>query len=145
MRAARERCCLRSSRGIPRGCVIVAPEAVKIEAVSKVSTLQKLGVVARVAGRQAGRNRTLSAVMSGVRTTARSFGHALHQLWLEVIGTLFLAMAAFGGVAGVREYQKYTSGRATASRLAIAICFTATFAWFGLTSFWRVKRKNQRP
>jgi hypothetical protein len=126
-------------------CVIVALEAVKIEAVSKVSALRKLGVVARVAGQQAARNRTLSAVMGAVRTTARSFGRALHQLWLEVTGTVFLAMAAFGGMAGVREYMKYAAGRARAGRVAIAICFTLTFAWFGLSSFWRVRRKSQRP
>jgi len=124
-------------------CVIVAPEAVKIEAVSKVSALRKLGIVARVAGQQAGRNRTLSAVMGAVRTTARSFGRALHQLWLEVTGTVFLAMAAFGGVAGFREYMKYAAGRATAGRVGIAILFTLTFAWFGLSSFWRVRRKSR--
>ena len=123
-------------------CVIVAPEAVKIEAVSKVSTFRKLGVVARVAGQRAGRNRTFNAVMTGVRTTARSFGRAAHQLWLEVTGTVFLAMAAFGGVAGVREYMKYAAGRATAGRVAIAVGFTLTFAWFGLSSFWRTRRKS---
>ena len=125
--------------------VIVAPEAVKIEAVSKVSMWRKLGVVARVAGRLAGRNRTLSALMSGVRTTARAFTQAMHQLWLEVTGTMFLAIAAFGAIGLVREYVKYQSGRATAGRVAIAVCFTLTFAWFGVTSFWRVRRKSQRP
>ncbi len=101
--------------------------------------------MARVAGQLAGRNRTLSAVMGAVRTTARSFGRALHQLWLEVTGTVFLAMAAFGGIAGVREYMKYAAGHTTAGRVAIAGCFTLTFAWFGLSSFWRVRRKSQRP
>ena len=98
-----------------------------------------------MAGQQAGRSRTFSAVMSGVRTTAQSFGRAAHQLWLEVTGTVFLAMAAFGGIAGVREYMKYAAGRTTAGRVAIAVCFTLTFAWFGLSSFWRVRRKSQRP
>lgn len=112
---------------------------------SKVSTLRKLGAVARVAGQQAGRSRTFTAVMSGVRATTRSFGRAAHQLWLEVTGTVFLAMAAFGGIAGVREYTKYAAGRATAGRVAIAVCFTLTFAWFGLSSFWRGRRKSQRP
>jgi len=127
-----------------RCCVIVSPEAVKIEAVSKVSAWQKLGVVARVTGQQARRSRTLNAVMGGVRTTLRSFGHVLHQLWLEVMGTVFLSMAAFGAVALVREYTKYEAGRATAGRVAIAICFTLMFAWFGVTSFWRTRRKSQR-
>ena len=127
------------------GCVIVAPEAVKIEAVGKVSTLRKLGIVARVAGERAARNRTLNAAMGAVRTTGRSFGRAAHQLWLEVTGTVFLAMAAFGAAAGIREYTQYAAGRTTAGRVAIAVCFTLAFAWFGLSSFWKVRRKSQRP
>ena len=123
---------------------IVAPRAVKIEAVTKVSVWQKAGIVGRVAGRQARRSRTLSAIMGGVRTTLRSFSHALHQLWLEVTGTLFLTIAAFGAIALVREYMKYEAGRATIGRIAIAVCFTLMFAWFGLTSFWRAKKKSQR-
>jgi len=83
--------------------------------------------------------------MSGVRTTLSSFGHAMHQLWLEVTGTIFLSMALFGAVALVREYTKYTSGHTTTSRLAIMACFTLTFGWFGLSSFLRVRRKSQRP
>ena len=125
--------------------VIVALEAVKIEAVNMVSALRKLGVAARVAGQQAGRNRTLSAIMGAVRTTLRSFGRAAHQLWLEVTGTVFLSMALFGAIALVREYLKYEAGHTTASRVAIAICFTLAFGWFGLSSFWRVRRKSQRP
>ena len=109
---------------------------------SKVSTLRKIGVVARVAGQQAGRNRTLNALMSGVRTTARSFGSAAHQLWLEVTGSVFLAIALFGCVAGIREYEKYAAGRTTAGRVAIAVCFTLTFAWFGLSAFWKTRKKS---
>ena len=126
-------------------CVIVAPQAVKIEAVSKVSALRKLGVVAQVAGRQAGRNRTLSAVMSGVRTTGRSVGRAAHQLWLEVTGFFFLIMTLGFATGAVKEYRKYTAGGAGSGRLAIAICFTLTFAWFALSSFWRARRRSQRP
>lgn len=124
---------------------IVAPHAVKIEGVSKVSAVRKLGVVAQVAREQAGRSRMFGAVMSGVRTTLRSFGHALHQLWLEVTGTVFLAMAAFGLITLVREYMQYEAKHTTTRRMAIAICFTAAFAWFGISSFWRVRRKSQRP
>ncbi len=112
---------------------------------NKVSAIRKLGVVARVAGQQAGRSRTVNAVMSGARTTARSFGRAAHQLWLEVTGTVFLAMAVFGGAAAVRESMQYASGQTTAGRVAIAVCFTLAFAWFGLSSFWKVRRKSHRP
>ncbi|MFI5105696.1 MAG: hypothetical protein ACHP79_12300 [Terriglobales bacterium] len=112
---------------------------------SKVSALRKLGVVARVAGQQAGRNRTLTAVMGAVRTTARSFGRAAHQLWLEVMGLFFLIMALGFATGTVKEYGKYHAGSAGFSRLAIALCCTLTFAWFGLSSFWRARRKSQRP
>ena len=121
------------------------PKTDRIEPVSKVSAWQKLGVVARVAARQAGRSRIFHAMKCAVRTTVSSFARTLHQLWLEVVGTVFLTIAAFGAVALVREYMKYEAGRTTAGRIAIACCFTLMFAWFGVTSFWRVRRKSQRP
>ena len=110
---------------------------------SKVSALRKLGAVARVAGDQAGRNRTLSAVMSGVRTTGRSFGRAAHQLWLEVTGVIFLIMALSFAGACVKEYGKYHVGETGPGRLAITVLFTLTFAWFGLSSFWKARRKSR--
>jgi hypothetical protein len=126
-------------------CAIVAPEAVKIEAVSKVSALRKLGAAASVAGKQAGRNRTLRALMGAVRTTARSFGRAAHQLWLEVMGLFFLIMALSFATGTMKEYGKYHAGQVGSGRLAIAICVTLIFGWFGLSSFWRARRKSQRP
>jgi len=126
------------------GCVIVALGTVKIEAVSKVSSWRKAGIAARVARQQAGRSRTVNAVTGAVRTTARSFGKAIHQLWLEVTGSVFLFMALFGAIASAREYMKYTAGRTAPSHVAIAICFTLAFGWFGISSFLKVKRKGQR-
>lgn len=109
----------------------------------KLSTLNKIGVVARVAARQVWRSRTGAAVLSGVQATARSFGRVTHQLWLEVTGFTFLALAAIGGIAGFREYAKYQAGQAEGlARVILAACFTATFAWFGVSSFWRVRKKN---
>ncbi|HKF04688.1 MAG TPA: hypothetical protein VKB49_20360 [Candidatus Sulfotelmatobacter sp.] len=111
---------------------------------SKVSALRKLGAVARVAQDHAGRSRTARALISAIGTTARSFGHALHQLWLEVTGLLFLVMAMGFGAASFKEYGKYHAGQVGSGRLAVVILFTVTFAWFGLSSFWRVWRKGQR-
>src|SRR5947209_20406916 len=123
--------------------VIVAPWTVKIEGVSKVSTVRKLGVVARVASQQAGRYRAVRAAKSAVSTTVRAFGKVLHQLWLEVTGLVFLVMAASGGAALAHEYAKYQAGKAGFGRVALAICFTVTFAWFGLSSFWKVRQKGK--
>jgi hypothetical protein len=86
-------------------------------------------------------SRTGRALLSAIHATARSFGRVLHQLWLEVTGFTFLAIAAIGAIAGLREYGKYQAHAAGPGRLLLAICFTASFAWFGLSSFWRVKRR----
>ncbi len=122
----------------------VKREAVKIEAVSKVSTVRKLGVVARVAGQQVKRSRTARAVRGAVSATGRAFGKAMHQLWLEVTGLVFLAMAGAGGIESAKEYAKYSAGRVGLRGVVVAICFTVTFAWFGVSSFWRVRSKGRR-
>jgi len=111
--------------------------------VTKVSTAQKIGVVARVATQQARRSRTLRAVTGAASATARAFGKVLHQLWLEVTGLVFLVMAASGGAEVAHEWAKYQAGKEGFGRVAIAICFTVTFAWFGVSSFWRVRRKSK--
>ena len=90
------------------------------------------------------RARAWSATLRAARATARSFGHVFHLLWLEVTGAVFLAMAAMGGVALTREYMKYQAGHATAGRVLVAVGFTVTFAWFGVSSFWRVRRKARQ-
>lgn len=123
---------------------IVALCAAKIEAVTAVSASRWLGVAVRVAREQIVRSRTFRAVTGAVRMTGRSFGRAAQQLWLEVTGTVFLAMAAFGAAALVREYLKYSTGHATIGRVAVAMCFTLAFGWFGFSSFWRVRRKSRR-
>ena len=96
-----------------------------------------------MATQSAKRSRTLAALRSAAGATARSFGHVFHLLWLEVTGTVFLAMAGVGAVELVREYMKYQNHRATPGRVGIAILFTLTFAWFGVTSFWKAKQKSK--
>lgn len=132
--------------GKSRGCVIVAPEAVKIEAVAKVSTARKLGVAARVAKNMATqrtqRSRTVRAARGAVATTARAFGGVLHQLWLEVTGAVFFIVALSFAAASYKEYEKYHAGQIGPGRSVMAIGATAIFIWFGISSFWRVKKKK---
>ena len=109
---------------------------------TKLSTVRKLNILARVISGSAGRNRTVSAVFKGVRTTASHFGRVLHQLWLEVTGFVFLALAFIGAAAFFREYARYQAGQTTTGRVLVAIIFTLTFVWFGVTSFWRVWKKG---
>jgi hypothetical protein len=99
-------------------------------------------VAANVAANMVERSRTGRALLAGMRAIARSFGRVLHQLWLEVTGFTFLAIAGIGALAGMREYGKYQSGHAAGpGRLVLAVCFTVSFIWFGLSSFWRVRKR----
>ena len=112
---------------------------------TSVSTGRKLGIAARVAGRvisqHARRTRTFGAVTKAARATASHCGRVLGQLWLEVTGFVFLALAGIGILAFIREYAKYQAGHATSSRVVLAVCFAALFAWFGVSSFWRVRKR----
>jgi len=123
------------------------PNIDRIMKMPGVSTTRKLGVAARVAGRvisqQAGRSRTLGAVAKAGRAAAAHCGRVLGQLWLEVTGFVFLFLAGIGVIAFVREYSKYQAGHTTANRAMLAICFAGLFGWFGVSSFWKVRRRSQ--
>jgi hypothetical protein len=108
-----------------------------------IEIVKKIKLALRTAAKLLEASSLGRAALAGIYATARSFGKVLHQLWLEVTGFTFLAIAVVGAMAGVREYGKYQSGHTTGpGRLVLAICFTATFAWFGVSSFWRVRRKK---
>jgi hypothetical protein len=118
----------------------------RIKRMSSVSTSRKLGIAARVAGRvisqRARGSRIFGAVGKAARATASHFGRVIEQLWLEVTGFVFLALAGIGVLAFFREYTKYQTGHATFSRTLLAVCFAGLFAWFGVSSFWRVRKRN---
>ena len=111
---------------------------------ANVSSARKLGIAARIAGQHLRGSRTFGAVMTGARATLKHFGGVAHQLWLEITGFAFLVFAAGGAIALVREYNSYHAGKGTSSHLALAAGFTAVFAWFGITSFWRAKERSRR-
>jgi hypothetical protein len=109
---------------------------------SKVSRGAKVGIAARLVAERAGKNRWVRALYAGVGATAKTFTRVFHVLWLEVTGFLFLVIAVIGGLALGREYSKYRAGQATAERLWIPGLFVLLFAYFGVSSFWRARRKR---
>lgn len=124
--------------GTTRAGVFYIGSLIKSMTMSPLSTGRKLGIAARIAGQQLRRTRTFGAVMRAGRMTAARWGQALGQLWLEVTGFVFLALAAVGGLAFWREWVKH-GGR---GRLALAAAFTVSFGWFGVSSFWRIGKKR---
>ncbi len=116
---------------------------VKSTLMANLSTARKLSILARVATERAGKSRTFTAIWRAGRATAVHFLSVLHQLWLEITGSVFLFLAVVGGAALAREYGRYRTTHAGPGRVLLAICFTLTFAWFGVSSFWRVRRKTK--
>ena len=110
---------------------------------TNVSNGRKLGIAARVAGKQIKRSRTYGAVLGGVRTTLGHFAGVVRQLWHEITGFVFLAFAAFGVAALVKESVAYHAGGVDANRVAIAAGFTLVFGWFGVSSFWRARKPQK--
>jgi hypothetical protein len=111
---------------------------IKSMTMSPLSTARKLGIAVRIAGRQVRGTRTFGAVMKAGRVTVARWGRILSQLWLEVTGFVFLALAAIGGLAFWREWTRHSS----IGRLVLAAAFTILFGWFGVSSFWRVGKKH---
>lgn len=87
--------------------------------------------------------RVAGAVLAGARAAAASFLKALHLLFLEVTGFIFLCFAAVGGFACWREYQQFAADRIGPAKPIVAAAFTAMFLWFGLSSFWRARVRKK--
>jgi len=108
-----------------------------------LSTARKLSLLAKFGLRQAQQTRSWGAFLHAGRITATHVGRILHQLWLEVTGFVFLVLAGIGSLAIFREYSQYQGGKTNPGRIVVAICFTVMFAWFGVTSFWKTRKKNK--
>ena len=109
----------------------------------QISTARKLGILGRVAARQAGGNRIVRAGWGALRTTAGHVGRVLHLLFLEIAGVFFLAFAAGGGIAAWREYHKWSAGQIGPEKMLLAMAFSGLFLWFGVSSFWRAGAKGR--
>jgi hypothetical protein len=109
-----------------------------------VSTVRKLTILGRLVMQQAGRNRTVGAVMTGARTAALHVGRVLHQLWLQVTGFVFLGIAFVVAFALRHEWVQYQAAGAGPGKAILAAAVMLMFLWFGLSSFWRAGRKMRQ-
>jgi hypothetical protein len=109
--------------------------------VAGISTPRKIGLIGRVAARQAGQNRLVRAGWHAIRTTASHFGRVLHLLFLQITGVFFIFFAAAGATAAWKQYQSWHAGRVGPGKMYLAIVFAAVFAWFGVSSFWRASHR----
>ncbi len=73
----------------------------------------------------------------------KSLLHVIHLLWLEITGLFFILFAVVFLSRTVRHYHAYTAGRTDAKHVAAGVAVTLLFAWFGVTSFLRARRKRK--
>jgi hypothetical protein len=65
----------------------------------------------------------------------------MRVLWNEVIGFVFLAIAALLAIpAIVREVRSYEGGAEATFRIVVAGVFAVIMIWFGIGSFLRARR-----
>ena len=63
----------------------------------------------------------------------------LRRLWLEVTGTVFLALAFYAGAGTLRELRAYEGG-GSLWRLGSSAFVLVMMLAFGVYSFWKARR-----
>lgn len=94
-----------------------------------------------MAMRQAGSSRLLRAGYAGISTTLRSFARVAHLLWLQVTGLFFCAFALIFALRLPKAYASHTAGTSPRYQFVLLACMTLMFAWFGVSSFWRARKR----
>jgi hypothetical protein len=64
----------------------------------------------------------------------------LHSLWLQVVGLLFLVIAAWGLIWILRTWQEFHGDGETLFKMALVAFFVFMMGSFGVSSFWRARR-----
>jgi hypothetical protein len=61
-------------------------------------------------------------------------------MWNQIIGFLFLVLAAWAIPRGVRSVREFDGNLESFFRLLLTSVFIVTMAGFGIYSFWRARK-----
>jgi uncharacterized membrane protein YwzB len=61
-------------------------------------------------------------------------------LWHEIIGFLFLALAAWPIPSGIRAIRELDAGKGSVVRLILTVVFVTIMAGYGVSSFRRARK-----
>ena len=86
-------------------------------------------------------NRYVNAGISAGKTTAAHTGKVAHTLWLEVTGFIFSVFAMIGAAAARKEYVALKGPWNRDPRFLITLTFALMFAWFGISAFYKARRR----
>ena len=92
-----------------------------------------------------GRNkRIFRGVQSGATAFLGSVLGTLRVLFLEISGFVFICFTVIIVSAFIREYREYALHQVGLERLVLAGAVGIMFLYFGVSSFWRARRKRSR-
>jgi hypothetical protein len=91
-----------------------------------------MGAVARLSLLSQGRNLVKHVVPAVLRP--------LHTLWHEVIGFLFLALAAWAVPSGIRSIREFDGDLGSFVRIILIAVFVAIMGGYGVSSFLRARK-----
>ena len=61
-------------------------------------------------------------------------------LWHEVIGFLFLALAAWPIPSGIRAFRELDTGQGNVAKLVLTVAFVTIMAGYGISCFRRARK-----
>jgi hypothetical protein len=92
-----------------------------------------------------GRNRTLlRGVRAGIGGFAGPLQNVLRVLFLEISGLVFLFFSLSIMIAFAREYRRYALHEVGSERVVLAGAIAILFLYFGVSSFWRARRRRSK-
>ena len=92
-----------------------------------------------------GRNeRWFRGFRSGATAFLSTLSGTLRVLFLEVSGVIFICFSVSVVSAFIREFRKYEMHQVGVERVILAGVISSMFLYFGLSSFWRARRKRSR-
>ena len=103
------------------------------------------GKLFRVAKGEPGRNRRyFRGIASGAGAFFSALSTTLRVLFLELSGLIFLLFSITIVGAFYRELRQYEQHHGSMERVVLAGAVGAMFLYFGVSSFWRARRRRSR-
>ncbi len=84
--------------------------------------------------------RTAEIAVRQFGETARRIWNILRSLFHEVIGLLFLVIAAWGLLWLIRTWREFQGEGEAVFKMAVVAVFVLMMGSFGISSFWRARR-----
>jgi hypothetical protein len=82
-------------------------------------------------------------MMKNLKIIFGDFLRTLRQLWLQVVGGIFVSLGVLFILAAVQEYRRYVQTPALGTgRFLMVLLSSVVMLFFGLESFWKSRKSR---